>query len=86
MNRKHVVQFLATVGAVVIIYVLSYAPLVAFIDAYNKNRPTELGMPHSVSYLRFFAPVQWLEGASPLFKSLNLEYRNQCFVFFRTKT
>ena len=58
MNRKHLIQFVATVGSVVVLYVLSYAPLRLYVrkDPYNTNWVLVDKVER-----RWYAPVGWLE-------------------------
>jgi hypothetical protein len=66
MNSKHLTRVVATVGAVLVLYVLSFAPVTAHLaERYAYEKPEGV---------IFYAPMYWLDENSHLFRFVHDPY------------
>jgi hypothetical protein len=77
MNKKHLIQLEATVGAVLVLYVLSYPPVVKW--SFARQAPVhdviDAFTPEVLFLLRFYEPVTWLYENCPPFKFVYRPYK-----------
>ena len=61
MNRKHLIQFVATVGAVLVLYVLSFGPIFAYAlpksDVYMSDQASETDKRRMRAVRGIYKPV-----------------------------
>jgi hypothetical protein len=72
MNRNHLIQFVATVGAVLVLYVLSCPFAYAYCTGMALSDPEtmDVAINKYVARLKIvYAPVYWLSDNVPLFAS-----------------
>lgn len=65
MNRKHLIQLVATLGAMIVLYVLSIGPVFAFSHSASYDSVGGLTR-HQNRMESIYLPILWLGGEFPL--------------------
>jgi hypothetical protein len=74
MNKKHLIQFVATVGAMLVLYVLSFGPVYAYASRSIMlgGRPEmERRWDRLATLQSFYRPIFWTAGHSKWFAGLS---------------